>query len=96
MDQVMGIVKLNFLKKEVEEFGKQSKYFGHENRRLEHKVKILKDQNGVCECIIASYSISISQEKIDQVISVILSKLVKKNTERFRSGGVKAKNLQYI
>ena len=92
----MGIVKLNFLKKEVEEFGKQSKYFSHENRRLEHKVKILKDQNDVCECIIASYPISISQEEIDQVISVILSKLVKKNIERFRSGGVKAKNLQYI
>ena len=56
----MGIVKLNFLKKQVEEFGKQSKYYGHENRRLEHKVKILNNQNDICECIIASYSISIS------------------------------------
>ena len=36
----------------------------------------------VCECIIALYSFSISKEKIDQVISVVLSKLTKKDSFR--------------
>ena len=59
MDQVMDIVKLNifnFLKKGVEEFWYQSKNLDYENRRLEHKVEILKDicdVCDVCECIIA-------------------------------------------
>ena len=59
MDQVMDIVKLNifnFLKKGVEEFWYQSKNLDYENRRLEHKVEILKDNCDVCdvyECIIA-------------------------------------------
>ena len=44
MDQVMDIVKLNkfhLLKKEVDQFWKQSKNLSCENRRLEHKVEIL-------------------------------------------------------
>ena len=54
-----------------------------ENRRLEHKVGILKDSNDFCECIIALYTFSVSKEKIDQIISVVLSKLAKKNIESF-------------
>ena len=64
-----------------------------ENRRLELKVEILKDQNHVCECIIALYSFSVSKVKTDQVISVVLSKLAKKDIGRFRPGGVKARLL---
>ena len=41
-------------------------------------------------CVIALYSFSISKEKIDQVISVILSNLAKKDIERFQSAGIKA------
>ena len=51
-----------------------------ENRRLEHKVGILKDSNDFCECIIALYTFSVSK---DQKISVVLSKLAKKNIESF-------------
>ena len=78
----MDIVKLNkfnFLKKEVEEFGEQSKNLDRENRKLEQRVEILEDPN-VCVCIMALYYFSISKEKIDQVISVVLSKLTKKNS----------------
>ena len=50
----------------------------------------MKDQN-VYECIIALYSFSISKEKIDKIISVVLSKLEKKDIERFWSGGMKAR-----
>ena len=67
----MDIVELNkfdFLKKEVEEFVQQSKNLDCQNRRLEHKVEIFKNQNDVCECIIVLNSSSISKEKIDQVI----------------------------
>ena len=59
------------------------------NRRLEDNVEILKNPNDVCECIIALYSFSISKEKIDQIMSVVLSKLENKNIERFWSGGFK-------
>ena len=48
----MDIVELNkfdFLKKEVEEFVQQSKNLDCENRRLEHKAEIFKNQNDVCE-----------------------------------------------
>ena len=51
-----------------------------ENKRPEQKIEILKDPNDVCECIIALYSFSISKEKIGQVISVVLSKLTKKES----------------
>ena len=51
-----------------------------ENRRLGQKVEILKDPYDVCECIISLYSFNISKEKIDQVISVVLSKLTKKDS----------------
>ena len=86
MDQVLDIVKLNnfvFLKKEVEEFGQQSQNLDCENRRLEHKVEILKNPNNICECITTFYSFSISKEKIDQVMSGVLSKLAKKILEGF-------------
>ena len=48
-----------------EEFGQQSQNLDFENRRLEHKVEILKNPNNVCECIIALYSFSISKNRID-------------------------------
>ena len=51
--------------KEVEEFGKQSEKFDHENRTLDHKVKVLKDPNNIFECMTALYLFSISEEKID-------------------------------
>ena len=72
------------------DFGQQCKYYDCENRKLEHKVEILKDPN-VCEFIIVLYSFSISKEKIDKVSPVILSKLAKKDIEMIRSGGVIAK-----
>ena len=60
-------------------------------RRLEHKVEIFKNTNNVCGCITALNSFSMSREKIDQVISVVLSKLAKTDIERFRSAGIKAR-----
>ena len=60
-------------------------------RRLEHKVEIVKNTNNVCGCITALNSFSMSREKIDQVISVVLSKLAKTDIERFRSAGIKAR-----
>ena len=83
--------KFNFLKKEVEERGQQSKNLDCENRRLENKIETLKDPNDVCKCIIALSSFSINRVKIDQAISVVLCKLAKKNIGRFQSGGVKAR-----
>ena len=94
MDQVMDIVelnKLNLLKKEVDKFGQQRKNLDCENKRLEHKVEILKDSSNVCDCITDSKPYSIGKDKIDQVISEALSKLAKKDIERFRSGSVKAR-----
>ena len=52
----------------------------HENRRLEQKVKVLKDLNDVFEYVIALYSFSISKEKKDEVISMVLSKLAKRDS----------------
>ena len=40
--------------------------------------------------VIALYCFSISKEKIDQVISLALHKLAKKDIERFWSAGIKA------
>ena len=77
--------------KKIEEYEEQSKNFDRENRRLEHRVELLKNPNDVCKCIIALYSFSIGKEKIDRIISVVLSKLAKKDIERFQSGCVKAK-----
>ena len=60
MDQVMHIVKLiefSFLKKEVEESGQQSKNLDCQNRRLEHLVEVLNDQNNICECIMSLFSL---------------------------------------
>ena len=62
-----------------------------ENRRLEHKVEILKDPNNACECIIPLYSFSVSKEKTDYVISLVLSKKAKQDIERFWSGGIKVR-----
>ena len=75
--------KFNVLKNEVYKFGQQSKNLNCESRRLEHKVETLKDPNDVCECIIALNSFSISKMKIDQVVSMVLSKLTKTDIERF-------------
>ena len=52
----------------------------HENRRLEQKRDILKNPNDACECTITLYSFSIGKGKIEQVISVVLSKLAKKDS----------------
>ena len=47
MDIVKLYLKVYFLKKEVEEFGKQSQNFD-----CWHKVEILKNSNNVCDCFI--------------------------------------------
>ena len=88
---IVKLSKLNFLKKEIKGFGKQSKSLDHENKRVAHKVEILKKSNDVCESIIALYFISIGNQKINQVISVFLSKLAKKDIEGSQSGGDKAR-----
>ena len=88
---IVKLSKLNFLKKEIKGFGKQSKSLDHGNKRVAHKVEILKKSNDVCESIIALYFISIGNQKINQVISVILSKLAKKDIEGSQSGGDKAR-----
>ena len=91
MDQVMDTVKLNkfnFLKK-TDEFTQQSKNVNHENRRIEDAVQILNVVMFVN--VIALYSLSISKDKIDQVTSVVLIKLPKKDIESLWCGGVKAR-----
>ena len=62
-----------------------------ENRRLEHKIEIFKDPNGACQSIIALYSLDISNEKLDQILSVILSKLPKEDIESRQSGDAKVR-----
>ena len=49
--------------------------------RLKHKVEIWKNANNVSECIVDLYSFSINKEKSEQVVSVVLTKLVKKNID---------------
>ena len=39
--------------------------------------------NNVSECTIAFYSFSIRKEKLNQVTSVVLSRLLKKDIEKF-------------
>ena len=73
--------KFNLSKKEVKEYGQQSKHLNSENRRLKYIVEILKDPNDVCECVIVLNSFSVSKKKKDQVISVVLSKLAKADVE---------------
>ena len=75
--------------KEVEELGQQSQNLDCENRRVEHKAEILKSRD-VSECINALYSFSISLEKKDQVNSVVLSRSLKKDIERFWLVGIKS------
>ena len=41
--------------------------------------------------VIALYSFSVSKEKIDQDISVVLCNLAKKDIERFQSASIKVK-----
>ena len=62
-----------------------------ENKRLEHKIEIFKDPNDACQSMIALYSLDISKEKLDQIISVILSKLLKEDIERRQSGDAKVR-----
>ena len=88
----MDIIKLEkfiFQSKKFQ-FGQQSQGVDSENRRLKYKVEILKYPKNVCEFIIALYSFSISKEEIAQIISVVLSKLAKKDIERFRSAIIRA------
>ena len=47
--------------------------------------------NNFCECIVTFYSFSASKEKIDQVISVVLSMLAKNDIGRFWSGSLNAR-----
>ena len=68
--------------KEVEELGHQSQNLDCQNRKVECKAEILKSPD-VSECINALYSFSISLEKKDQVNSMVLSRSVKKDIERF-------------
>ena len=82
--------KFNLLKKIVKELGQESKSLDIENRILEHLVGILKNSNDACECIITLSSLNVNIEKIDQVVSAILSKLPKKDNERLRPGRVNA------
>ena len=91
LSHALKLNKFDFLKKEVEEFGQKSKKFESWKQKTKHKAEILIDLNDVCECIIALYSFSISNEKIHQVMPVVLSKLSKKDIERFWSAGVKAR-----
>ena len=58
----MDVVKLNKFKG-VEEFGQQNENLDCENRKVEHKVEILKDPNDVFECTASFYFPSISKEK---------------------------------
>ena len=67
-----------------------------ESRRPENKGEILENSNDAFECMITLYSFSTSKEQIDQVVSVILCKLAKKDIERNRSGDVKATILVII
>ena len=94
MDEVMDIVELNkfnfFKETSWGIWTTKPKKLDHENRRLENKEEILNDLNNVFICIIALFSFSISKEKIDQVVSVVLSELAKKDIERFWSGVFKA------
>ena len=62
-----------------------------EKRRLEHEQEVLKNPNNVSESVIALYSFSMSNEKMDQVIWKVLSKVTKKDIERFWLAGIKAK-----
>ena len=48
----------------------------------------------IFECVIPLFSLNISKEKIDQVISVPLRKLAKKNIAVFWSDSVKTKLIQ--
>ena len=83
------------LKKEVEEFDKECKSLDSENRRLEHLVDIFGRRiKMIFECVIPLFSLNISKEKIDQVISVPLRKLAKKNIAVFWSDSVKTKLMQ--
>ena len=62
----------------------------------------MKNPNNVSQCIIALYFFTISKKKIDQVISVVLSRPVNNDIERFCLAGIKArqnnevKNLQHF
>ena len=68
-------------------------------------VEILKDPvvttfedgkyaNDVWECVMALLSLNVSIDKIDQVITVVLSKLAKKNIKTLPSAKVKARLMQ--
>ena len=68
-------------------------------------VEILKDPvvttfedgkytNDVWECVMALLSLNVSIDKIDQVITVALSKLAKKNIKTLPSAKVKARLMQ--
>ena len=71
-----------------------------QNRKVERKAEILKSQD-VSECIIALNSFSISLEKKDQVNSMVLSRSVEKDIERFwlvgnKSSFINARNYSLL
>ena len=51
----------------------------------------MKNRNGVCGEEVALYSFNVNKTEKDQLISVTVSKLAKKDIEKFRSGGVKSR-----
>lgn len=53
-----------------------------ENRGSEQLVEISNNPNDVCACIMTLLSVNISEDKQDQLTSVILDKLVHNDTER--------------
>ena len=90
MKQVLNIKKVNDIiisKEWIEDLGNKAKVW---IVRLEHLGETLKDPSNVCEYIIVSlFLLNVSKEKIDQVISVVLSMLAEKDIENLRAVGLK-------
>ena len=62
--------------KKVREFEQQSKSLDSENSGLQLLVESFKDPNDGCEFIMVSLSLNVSIDKINQVFSIFLSKLM--------------------
>ena len=77
---ISKLSKFSFLKKEVEEFRWQKQTFELWKQETRRESRNSKDPNDVCGCIIAWYSFSISKDKVDQVISVVLNMLAMKDS----------------
>ena len=62
--------------KKVREFEQQSKSLDSENSGLQLLVESFKDPNDGCEFVMVSLSLNVSIDKINQVFSIFLSKLM--------------------